>query len=58
MELTININGEPVTRDVEPRKLLVHYIRETPGLTGTHWGCDSPRPTWSSSATSSIPAAT
>jgi aerobic carbon-monoxide dehydrogenase small subunit len=41
MELTININGEPVTRDVEPRKLLVHYIRETPGLTGTHWGCDT-----------------
>ena len=41
MELTININGEPVTRDVEPRKLLVHFIRETPGLTGTHWGCDT-----------------
>jgi carbon-monoxide dehydrogenase small subunit len=41
MELTININGEPVTRDVEPRKLLVHYIRESPGLTGTHWGCDT-----------------
>ncbi len=41
MELTITINGEPVTRDVEPRKLLVHYIRETPGLTGTHWGCDT-----------------
>jgi carbon-monoxide dehydrogenase small subunit len=41
MELTININGEPVTCDVEPRKLLVHYIRETPGLTGTHWGCDT-----------------
>jgi carbon-monoxide dehydrogenase small subunit len=41
MQLTININGEPVTRDVEPRKLLVHYIRETPGLTGTHWGCDT-----------------
>jgi aerobic carbon-monoxide dehydrogenase small subunit len=41
MELTININGEPVTRDVEPRKLLVHYIRETPRLTGTHWGCDT-----------------
>jgi len=41
MELTIKINGEPVTRDVEPRKLLVHYIRETPGLTGTHWGCDT-----------------
>jgi aerobic carbon-monoxide dehydrogenase small subunit len=41
MELTININGQPVTRDVEPRQLLVHYIRDTPGLTGTHWGCDT-----------------
>ncbi len=41
MELTININGTPVTRDVEPRQLLVHYIRDTPGLTGTHWGCDT-----------------
>jgi carbon-monoxide dehydrogenase small subunit len=41
MELTININGQPVTRDVEPRQLLVHYIRESPGLTGTHWGCDT-----------------
>ncbi|HTX30764.1 MAG TPA: (2Fe-2S)-binding protein [Solirubrobacteraceae bacterium] len=41
MELSININGEPVSRDVEPRQLLVHYIRDTPGLTGTHWGCDT-----------------
>ncbi len=41
MQLTITINGEPVTREVEPRMLLVHYIRETPGLTGTHWGCDT-----------------
>ena len=41
MELTININGKPVTRDVEPRQLLVHYIRDTPELTGTHWGCDT-----------------
>src|SRR5450432_2446629 len=41
MEITININGEPVSRDVEPRTLLVHFIRDTPGLTGTHWGCDT-----------------
>ena len=41
MEITININGENVTRDVEPRTLLIHYIRDTPGLTGTHWGCDT-----------------
>src|ERR1700759_2700203 len=41
MELKITINGERVSRDVEPRQLLVHYIRDTPGLTGTHWGCDT-----------------
>src|SRR3954463_5837177 len=41
MLLTIRINGEEVTRDVEPRTLLVHFIRDTPGLTGTHWGCDT-----------------
>jgi len=41
MELSIVLNGETVTRDVEPRTLLVHFIRDTPGLTGTHWGCDT-----------------
>jgi aerobic carbon-monoxide dehydrogenase small subunit len=41
MELTLNINGDSVSRDVEPRTLLVHYIRDTEGLTGTHWGCDT-----------------
>ena len=41
MQLTININGESVSREAEPRTLLVHYIRDTPGLTGTHWGCDT-----------------
>lgn len=41
MEVTITINGQEVTRDIEPRMLLVHFIRETPGLTGTHWGCDT-----------------
>jgi carbon-monoxide dehydrogenase small subunit len=41
VNVTITINGQPVTRDVEPRRLLVHFIRETPGLTGTHWGCDT-----------------
>ena len=30
-----------VSREIEPRLLLVHFIRETPGLTGTHWGCDT-----------------
>ena len=41
MNISVNINGEQVSRDIEPRQLLVHFIRETPGLTGTHWGCDT-----------------
>src|SRR6185436_7605853 len=41
MQVTITINGERVSRDVEPRQLIVHFIRDTPGLTGTHWGCDT-----------------
>ena len=41
MNISITINGEPVTREVEPRTLLVHFIRDTEGLTGTHWGCDT-----------------
>ena len=41
MQVTITINGEAVSRDIEPRQLLVHFIRDTPGLTGTHWGCDT-----------------
>ena len=41
MQVTITINGEPVTRDIEPRTLLVHFVREDAGLRGTHWGCDT-----------------
>jgi carbon-monoxide dehydrogenase small subunit len=41
MQVTVNINGEDVSRDVEPRQLLVHFIRDTPEMTGTHWGCDT-----------------
>jgi carbon-monoxide dehydrogenase small subunit len=41
MEVTMTVNGEQITRDVEPRLLLVHFIRETLDLTGTHWGCDT-----------------
>jgi len=37
----MTVNGEQVSRDVEPRLLLVHFIRDTLGLTGTHWGCDT-----------------
>jgi carbon-monoxide dehydrogenase small subunit len=35
------VNGEEYTRDVEPRMLLTHFIRDDVGLTGTHWGCDT-----------------
>lgn len=41
MEITITVNGTGYTRDVEPRLLLVHFLRQTLGLTGTHWGCDT-----------------
>jgi carbon-monoxide dehydrogenase small subunit len=41
MEVTITVNGQAQTRDVEPRLLLVHFLRDTLGLTGTHWGCDT-----------------
>jgi carbon-monoxide dehydrogenase small subunit len=41
MQVSITVNGEVVSRDIEPRQLLVHFIRDTPGLTGTHWGCDT-----------------
>jgi carbon-monoxide dehydrogenase small subunit len=37
----VSVNGEAFERRVEPRLLLVHFLRETLGLTGTHVGCDS-----------------
>ena len=39
--VTITINGVKHTHQVEPRLLLVHFIRELAGLTGTHVGCDT-----------------
>jgi carbon-monoxide dehydrogenase small subunit len=41
MQVSITVNGEVHTRDIEPRVLLVHFLREELGLTGTHWGCDT-----------------
>lgn len=41
MQVTMTVNGEEVTREVEPRLLLVHFLRDHLGLTGTHWGCDT-----------------
>jgi carbon-monoxide dehydrogenase small subunit len=39
--ITITVNGAPQTREVEDRTLLVQFIREHLGLTGTHVGCDT-----------------
>ncbi len=39
--VSITINGVKHTHEVEPRLLLVHFIRELAGLTGTHVGCDT-----------------
>jgi aerobic carbon-monoxide dehydrogenase small subunit len=41
MQITVTVNGVAHTRDVEPRLLLVHFLRDELGLTGTHWGCDT-----------------
>jgi carbon-monoxide dehydrogenase small subunit len=40
-EINVSVNGRAYTRDVEPRTLLVHFLRDTLGLTGTHVGCDT-----------------
>jgi len=39
--ITVDLNGEATTREVEDRTLLVHFIREDAGLKGTHIGCDT-----------------
>ena len=41
MQVTIKVNGTSYSRDVEPRLLLVHFIRDVLGLTGTNIGCDT-----------------
>ena len=41
MQVTMTVNGETVTREIEGRMLLVHFLRDELGLTGTHWGCDT-----------------
>jgi carbon-monoxide dehydrogenase small subunit len=40
-KITVTVNGESVTREVDARTLLVHFIREDLDLTGTHIGCDT-----------------
>ena len=39
--ITLTINGTTHTHDVEPRLLLIHYLREVVGLTGSHIGCET-----------------
>lgn len=41
MQITVKVNGVSHTHDVEPRMLLVHYLRDVLNLTGTHIGCDT-----------------
>ena len=41
VSIKVRVNGKEYQSDVEPRKLLVHYLREDLGLTGTHVGCDT-----------------
>ena len=40
-QISVTVNGSPVTREVEPRLLLVDFIRDTLGLTGTNIACDT-----------------
>ena len=41
MKVSMTVNGTSYSNDVEPRTLLVHYLRENLRLTGTHVGCDT-----------------
>ena len=41
MQVSMTVNGDEVSGEIEGRLLLVHYLRDHLGLTGTHWGCDT-----------------
>lgn len=41
VQVSIDVNGTQHTAEVEPRHLLVRFLRDDLGLTGTHWGCDT-----------------
>ena len=41
MDVVVTVNGERYERDVEPRKLLIHFLRDDLDLTGSHVGCDT-----------------
>ena len=40
-KISLSINGKACTDEVEPRLLLIHYLRESAGLTGPHIGCET-----------------
>jgi carbon-monoxide dehydrogenase small subunit len=41
VNITVNVNGEERSAEIEPRVLLIHLLRDEFGLRGTHWGCDT-----------------
>jgi aerobic carbon-monoxide dehydrogenase small subunit len=41
MEINVTVNGESYERDVDPRRLLIHFLRDDLDLTGSHIGCDT-----------------
>jgi len=41
VRVTITVNDTEYTADVEPRLLLIHFLRDHLALTGSHWGCDT-----------------
>jgi carbon-monoxide dehydrogenase small subunit len=41
MKITVTVNGQTYAHDIEPRLLLVHYLRDVLRLTGTHVGCET-----------------
>ncbi|HET7184347.1 MAG TPA: (2Fe-2S)-binding protein [Terriglobales bacterium] len=41
MNISLTINGKSYSQDVEPRLLLIHFLRDVAGLTGTHMGCET-----------------
>lgn len=40
-KVTVEVNGVSVSAEIEPRELLVHFLRDHAGMTGTHIGCDT-----------------
>jgi aerobic carbon-monoxide dehydrogenase small subunit len=41
VKLTLTVNGTEYSAEIEPRLLLIHFLRDELGLTGSHWGCDT-----------------